>query len=69
MSHQSTSPNFISIAQASKDLGVSRTSVYYYLEQLKIATQKFPLDKRTYISIADFERMKAAKQAAAEGSH
>ena len=69
MSNQPKSPSFISIVQASKDLGVSRTSVYYYLEQLKIATQKFPLDKRTYISIADFERMKAAKQAAAEGSH
>jgi biotin operon repressor len=69
MSNQAKSPNFISIAQASKELGVSRTSVYYYLERLEIATQKFPLDKRTYISIADFERIKAAKQAAAEGSH
>ncbi len=69
MSNQQRSPNFISIAQASKELGVSRTSVYYYLERLDIATQKFPLDKRTYISITDFERMKAVKQAAVEGSH
>jgi predicted DNA-binding transcriptional regulator AlpA len=69
MSNQPKSPNFISIVQVSQDLGVSRTSVYYYLEQLEIGTQKFPLDKRTYISMADFERIKAAKQAAAEGSH
>ena len=69
MSQQPKSPNFISVAQASKDLGVSRTSVYYYLQRLEMKTHKFLLDKRTYISMADFERIKAAKQAAVEGSH
>lgn len=69
MSNQPKSPNFISIVPASEGLEGSRTSVYCYLEQLGIGTQKFPPDKRRYVSMVDFERIKAAKQAATEGSH
>lgn len=59
--------SFISMSNAGKELGVGRTTMYYYIEQLSIETKKFPLDRKTYISIADLERIKAAKKAAEQG--
>ncbi len=58
---------YISIANAGKDLGVSRTTMYYYIEQLKIKVEKFPLDRKAYIAIADLDRIKAAKKASVGG--
>jgi hypothetical protein len=58
---------YISIANAGKNLGVSRTTMYYYIEQFKLKVEKFPLDRKAYIAIADLDRIKAAKQAAVEG--
>ncbi len=64
---QGSEKKYISIANAGKSLGVSRTTVYYYIEQLKLKVEKFPLDRKAYIAIADLDRIKAAKQAAVEG--
>jgi hypothetical protein len=64
---QSTSaPKYISIDAAGDELGVSRTTMYYYIKQLNIEIKKFPLDRKAYIKIEDLEGIKAAKKAAEE---
>ena len=60
---------YISVTEACKLLGVTRSTMFYYRKQLDIEYQKFPLDKHKYLSMTDFERIKDAKQAAAEGKH
>jgi hypothetical protein len=60
---------YINLDDASKALGVGRTTLYYYCKILSIETKKFPLDRRAYINKADFERIKEAKRAAEEGKH
>jgi hypothetical protein len=69
VSEQPTQPEYVSLEDASKELGIGRTSLYYSTRALSIETKKFPLDRRTYISRVDLERIKAARKAAAEGSH
>ena len=58
---------FIGLTKAGEALGVDRTTVYYYVKQLKLEMHKFPLDRKAYITVEDLERIKAAKQAAVEG--
>lgn len=69
VSEQQVQPEYISLDEAGKELGIGRTSLYYSTRALSIETKKFPLDRRTYITRADLERIKAARKAAAEGSH
>jgi biotin operon repressor len=64
---QQETAKFISISKAGEELGVSRTTMYYYIEQLAIQVKKFPLDRKTYISLVDLENIKAAKKAGEEG--
>ena len=53
---------YISIEEAATELGVGRTNVYYYARQIpNIELKKFPLDRRTYISRSDLERIRQAK--------
>lgn len=59
--------NYISVKKAGEELGVQRTSMYYYIQQLKIETKKFPLDRKAYIAVEDLERIKVAKAAAETG--
>jgi hypothetical protein len=58
---------YLSVANASKELGVKRTTVYYYVKALSIELKKFPLDRKAYIAVEDVERIKAEKKAAEEG--
>jgi hypothetical protein len=60
------SSQFIDMEDAAGRLGVKRSSLYYYIRTLKLETHKFPLDKHVYLSLADFERVKALKDQAAE---
>jgi hypothetical protein len=60
---------YILLEDASKELGVQRSTMYYYLKQLKIKPEKFPLDKHTYITHQDLDKIKEAKQAAIEKKH
>jgi DNA-binding transcriptional MerR regulator len=55
---------YITLEEAAKRLGVRRATLYYYMKTLGIAKQKFPLDKRVYLTVADFERIQALKEAA-----
>jgi hypothetical protein len=64
---QTKEVKFISINKAGEELGVDRTTVYNYVKRLQLDTHKFPLDRKTYITREDLARIKAAKQAAAEG--
>lgn len=57
---------YILIDKAAEEVGVQRSTLYYYLKQLKIKTRKFPLDKRTYITAGNLEEIKTAKRDAAE---
>lgn len=57
---------YISLKEAAEKLGVARGTLHYYLEHLKIAKKRFPLDKRTYIKLDDFERILRYKEEAAE---
>lgn len=58
---------WISIELVAERLGVKRPAVYYYIKKLQIPTRRFELDRKAYIPIADFERIKAAKAAALPG--
>ncbi len=62
-------PQYLTIVNAAKELGVGRGSMYYYIHVLKIKPKKFPLDRKTYITRDDLNKIVAAKQAAQEGRH
>jgi len=55
---------YISLGEAGERLGVVRGTLRYYLKQLEIEKKKFPLDKRAYIKLEDFERIRMYKQEA-----
>lgn len=69
MNQESTEPTYIALEDAAKELGVNRSTMYYYTKQLTIETKKFPLDKRTYILRADLDRIKSARQSASDRRH
>lgn len=58
----------ISLGEAAKRLGVTRPTLYYYIHRLKIEMVKYPLDKKTYMSMADFERIETLKAQARQRS-
>lgn len=60
---------YILIDKAAEEIGVQRSTLYYYLKQLKILPKKFPLDKRSYITDGNLAEIKTLKQAAKEHSH
>ena len=53
---------YFTIDEVAQELGIHRTSVYPYLNQLHIQRRKFKLGRHLYISAADFERIKEAKE-------
>jgi hypothetical protein len=59
---------YISMEDASEQLKVTRTALYYYIRILKLEKRKFPLDKRVYLKMADFEMIKTLKDEAAKRS-
>jgi len=52
---------YLTIDEAAQELGIHRTSVYPYLNELHIKRYKFKLSRHFYISAADFERIKEAR--------
>jgi predicted transcriptional regulator len=57
---------YISLQEATKKLEVARGTFDYYLRHLEIKRKRFPLDKRSYIRLEDFERIMRYKEEAAE---
>lgn len=58
--------NYIAVEDAAAQLGITRPTLYYHTKKLGIKTEKFPLDKHTYIATTDFERIKLLKEQAAK---
>lgn len=56
---------YISVGEASENLGVTRPTLYYYMKTLGIDTKKFLLDRKAYLKIDDFEKIKMLKENAA----
>lgn len=48
----------ISVERVQKNLGVVRTTLNSYLNALGIQRHKFPFDRKAYITIADYNRLK-----------
>ena len=57
---------YISLQEATKKLEVARGTFDYYLRHLDIKRKRFPLDKRSYIRLEDFERIMRYKEEALE---
>jgi hypothetical protein len=57
---------YISMEEAAKRLNVTRTALYYYIRTLKLEKKRFELDKRTYLKMSDFERIKKLREEAAQ---
>ena len=57
---------YISMEDAAEQLGVTRTALYYYIRTLKLEKKKFELDKRVYLKVSDFQRIKTLKDEAAK---
>lgn len=55
----------ISLEEAERQLGITRSTLLYYLRKLDIVSQAFPLDRRKYLQHAGFEKIKHAKEGVA----
>lgn len=61
-----TEEKYISMEDAAEQLGVTRTALYYYIRTLKLEKKKFALDKRVYLKVSDFQKIKILKEEAAK---
>ncbi len=52
----------ISVQDAQRELGIARTTLYNYLNILRIQRHRFPFDRNTYILLSDYERVKNFKE-------
>ena len=52
---------YVTQEEATKQLGVTRSTLYYYMKTLGIEGKKFPLDRHVYLLKADFEKIQEAK--------
>jgi hypothetical protein len=55
---------YISLPEAARQLGITTGTLHYYLRRLGITSKKFDLDKKRYLIVADFERIRTLKLAA-----
>lgn len=54
---------YIAFEEAETQLEVTRATLHYYMRTFNIERKKFPLDKRAYMKVSDFERIKKFKEA------
>jgi hypothetical protein len=57
---------YISMQDAAALLKVERPALHYYVRRLKLEKKKFELDKKTYIKMSDFERIRTLREEAAK---
>jgi hypothetical protein len=55
---------YISMQDAAALLKVERPALHYYVRRLKLEKKKFELDKKTYIKMSDFERIRTLREEA-----
>jgi hypothetical protein len=53
---------YMSLDAVSRELGITKPSLAYYIKVLSIQKQKFLLDRHVYIHMSDFEKIKTLKQ-------
>jgi hypothetical protein len=53
---------YLTLQEAAALLGIKRGSLYYYLGNMKIERRRFPLNRHSYITQADFQRIKQVKE-------
>ena len=54
---------YLTFEEAAEYIGnIKRSSLYNYVKVLKITPRKFPLDRHTYLAIADVKRIKEARE-------
>ena len=53
---------YLTLTEVAELVGLKRTTLYYYIKELKIETCKFKFDNRTYMSRGDAKRIIEAKQ-------
>ncbi len=53
---------YVTLDEAARTVGLKRSSLYYYIKRLNIERKEFPFNRHTWISRADLERIKAAKE-------
>ena len=52
---------YITLNEAAQELGIKRASIYYYLKALNIEPQRYKFHRQSFITRADFERIKVIK--------
>ena len=50
--------DYMTVEQATSEVGCSRATLYNYMHFLGIETKKFPFDRRAYILKANVDRIK-----------
>lgn len=58
--------DYMSLDDVASQLKVTRATVYYYIKTLKLETKKFPLDRKAYLPVQDFEKIRTLKSQATE---
>lgn len=58
---ENNSEEWVSLGDAETQLGVTRATLHYYMEALKIERKKFQFDRKVYMKSADFERIRKLK--------
>lgn len=53
---------YLPLKEVAELVGVKRTTLYYYIKELKIKTHKFKFDSHAYMSKADAQRIIEIKQ-------
>lgn len=53
---------YLTLEEAAQYVGMKRATIYNYMHDLNIKTQKFGRDRRHYIALADAKRMKQYKE-------
>lgn len=53
---------YISLNDAAERIGVTVNTLHYYLRALKLKTTKFPLDRRHYLTMQEFELIQKLKE-------
>lgn len=53
---------WLSLEEAAGQMGIKRSTIYYYLKDLDIEARRFGRDRKRYISRADVEKLKDYKE-------
>ena len=58
------SQEYVSLDRAASELDIDKSTLHYYLKKLQIKSRKFELDRKSYLTVEDYQRIKTLKEAA-----